>query len=308
MSGRPVFLLIGANGQVGQELAACFQPFGRVVMATRSGRLPSGAACERFDYARSEESIEIVRRIDPDLVLNAAAYTAVDRAEDEPESARAANALGPGMLAAACADQGSHLIHFSTDYVFDGTGTQPRGEDEPTRPLSTYGATKLEGERLVRASGCRYWIFRTSWVYGSRGHNFLLTMLKLANQRKDLRIVEDQIGAPTPARLIANAVLGCWIRGGHDSGTWHLACTGETSWKGFASAIFEGAHAAGLTEAIPDLKGIPTADYPTKATRPLNSRLSCARLLTDFGIQLPDWKIALDLVLGDLSASRSSLA
>jgi dTDP-4-dehydrorhamnose reductase len=297
-------LLLGANGQVGHELRRSLAPLGEVVATTRSGELPDGGACEAADLAAPASLPPLVARIAPDLVVNAGAYTAVDQAEKEPELAHRVNADAPAALAAACAARGIGLVHFSTDYVFDGAGTRPYREDDPTAPLGAYGASKLAGEHAVRGSGAAHKIFRLCWVYGPRGRNFLLTMLRLAGERDVLRVVADQVGAPTPARWIADATAVAIARRPELSGTWHLAAGGETSWHGFASAIVEGAARRGLIAAAPRVEAIATAEFPTPARRPAYSVLDTARLAGDFGVSPAVWQDGLAQTLDGLAKAE----
>jgi len=294
-------LLLGANGQVGDALRTRLAPLGDVVPATRSGRLPDGTACERADLLEPASLPALLDRVAPDRVLNAAAYTAVDRAEDEPDAAFRINAEAPGVLARACADAGIGLVHFSTDYVFDGSGRRPWREDDPTGPLGVYGASKLAGEQAIRDAGGAHQIFRLCWVYGPRGHNFLLTMLRLARERGHLRVVDDQRGTPSSALRIADAVAGALRHGPDKVGTWHLAAGGECSWFGFASAIFEAALARGLLSVRPTLEPIASADFPTRARRPAYSRLDTRAFERDFGVPPGDWREGLDEVLDALA-------
>ncbi len=290
-------LLLGANGQVGHALRRELAPLGEVVCTTRSGALPDGGSCEVADFDRPDMLPGLVERLSPDVVVNAAAYTAVDRAEEEREAAFRANAEAPGALAAACARRGALFVHYSTDYVFDGSGTRPRREDDPTAPLGVYGASKLAGEDAVRGSGARHMIFRTAWVYGAHGHNFMRTMLRLGAERDELRVVADQIGTPTPARLIAAATADALSTRPDASGLWHLTANGGTSWHGFAEAIFAGAVERGLLARAPRVLPITTGEYPTPARRPAYSRLDTARFQADFATTLPQWSDALDAVL-----------
>ena len=294
-------LLLGANGQVGDALRTALAPLGEVIPATRSGQLPDGGACEVADLSAPETLPALVARIAPDRVVNAAAYTAVDRAEDEPALAFRVNAEAPGVLARACADAGVGLVHFSTDYDFDGQGERPWREQDPTGPLGVYGASKLAGEQAVREAGGAHQLFRLCWVYGPRGQNFLLTMLRLARERGHLRVVDDQRGTPTSALRIASAVAGALRAAPDRSGTWHLAAEGECSWHGFAAAIFEGAVARGLLPAAPVLEPIGSAEFPTRARRPAYSRLDTAAFRRDFGLHLGDWREGLDEVLDALA-------
>ena len=290
-------LLLGANGQVGHELRRALAPLGEIVCTTRSGMLDDGVDCEAADFDDPTSLGPLVAHIEPDVVVNAAAYTAVDRAESDRDAAFRANAAAPGELARACAARDALLVHYSTDYVFDGTASQPYREDDPVAPLGVYGESKLAGEQAVRASGARHMIFRTAWVYADRGRNFMLTMLRLAAERDELRVVADQVGTPTPASLIADTTATLLGRGFAGSGLWHLTAQGETTWHGFAEAIVERAHALGRLGRRPRIVPIATADYPTLAPRPGYSRLDCSRLERKTGIALPDWKTALAAVL-----------
>ena len=283
-------LLIGADGQVGYELLARLGPLGEVVPTTRSGRLPDGAACAGLDLLDHARLQATVSEKGIGLVVNAAAYTAVDRAESERDIAFAVNAGAPRVLATECAQRGIPLVHFSTDYVFPGTGDRPLREDDPVGPLSVYGASKLAGEEAVRAAGGPHKIFRLCWVYGPRGRNFFLTMLRLAAERDELRVVADQFGCPTPAAWIAKAVAQAVEVGSDLSGTWHLASDGQASWHGFAEAIMDGAFERGRLAKRPTIYAISTAEYPTPARRPGYSVLDCGRFEEDFGFRLPPWR------------------
>lgn len=294
-------LLLGANGQVGRELRRSLSRQGELVSATRNGGLIDGAVGEVADFDRPESLRALIDRVQPQVVVNAAAYTAVDRAEDEQEAAFRVNAEAPRVIAEACAQHDTLLVHYSTDYVFDGTATCPYREDDPTSPLGVYGASKLAGEQAIQTSGARHLIFRTAWVYAAHGQNFLRTMLRLAAERDELRVVADQVGTPTSAGLIADVtadVLGLPLPG---SGVWHLTAAGQTSWHGFAESIVERAFALGLIGKLPRVTAITTADYPTPARRPPSSSLDCRRLQQDFGIQLPQWQHGLDEVLGEIA-------
>jgi len=290
-------LLLGANGQVGHELRRALAPLGELVCTTRDGRLADGAACETADFDAPGSLPALVARVAPDIVVNAAAYTAVDRAESERDAAFRANAEAPAALATACVRHDALLVHYSTDYVFDGTGTRPYREDDPVAPLGVYGESKLAGEDAILASGARHMIFRTAWVYADRGSNFMLTMLRLARERDELRVVADQVGTPTPAAVIADTTATILDRPFAGSGLWHLTARGETTWHGFAQAIFKRAHALGRIERLPRILPIATVDYPTPARRPAYSRLDCSRLERDMGIRQPDWETALAAVL-----------
>lgn len=288
-------LLTGVNGQVGHALQKAFLKdisfAGIVVSLDRS----------QLDLTDQDAIRHAVQTIQPDLIINPAAYTAVDRAESEPELAYAVNATAPKVLATEAAKVGARLIHFSTDYVYAGSKAGAYVEDDVTQPLSVYGKSKLAGEEAIRSAGLQHLIFRTSWVYGAYGKNFLNTILRLAAERDELRIVADQFGAPTSSTSIANAVLsviGNW-QGTH-TGTYHMVNAGRTSWHGFAMAIVEEYNRIQMAHGLPPLKAsaenihaISTLDYPTPAVRPANSCLDCTKLARDFSITLPDWHLAL---------------
>lgn len=297
-------LLLGANGQVGTECRRSLSKLGELVCATRNGTLADGTRCEVADFDHPHALAELVRVIEPDFVVNAAAYTAVDKAESEPESALRANTEAPKVIAEACSDIGAYLIHYSTDYVFDGNGSLPYSPDEATAPLGVYGASKLAGEDAIRASGCDHAILRTAWVYASHGKNFLLTMLRLAHEREELRVVGDQIGTPTPAALIADVTARIVNAPDRKTGLWHLTPHGQTSWHGFAEAIVEGAFARGLLAKKPVVTAITTADFPTPAKRPAWSVLDNASLERDWDIRLPDWRAGLASVLDEMKAGH----
>lgn len=293
-------LVFGGNGQVGQELLRALAPLGKVVATTRSGTLPDGSTCETADFGLPDSLPALLDRLQPSVVVNAAAYTAVDRAEQEVDAAFAANAQAPGVIARWCAAHGVPFVHYSTDYVFDGQGTAPYREDEPTAPLGVYGTSKRDGEEAVRAAGGRHLIFRTAWVYASHGANFLCTMLRLGAERDALRVVADQIGTPTPAALIADVTAMALQRSPSLSGTWHLTANGQTSWHGFAEAIFAEALALGVLERVPAVEEITSADYPTPARRPAWSVLDNRGLQDALGIRLPDWRQGLHAVMRQL--------
>lgn len=307
---RPVpmrILILGGNGQVGTELRRALAPLGEVLIATRSGRLDDGTACLVADFDAPDSLPAMVETAAPDMVFNAAAWTAVDLAERQPEAAFRANAQAPGTLARACAARGVPFVHYSTDYVFDGSGGRPYREDAPTAPLGVYGASKLAGEDAVRAAGGAALIFRTAWVYAEHGRNFLRTMLRVGAEREHLRVVADQAGTPTPAALIADVTAAVATQviaaepAARPAGVWHLTAAGLTSWHGFAEAIFVEAVSRGLLARAPSVEAIATADYPTPARRPAYSCLDTARLRADFGIALPDWRIALAEVMDRLA-------
>ena len=294
-------LLFGASGQVGAELRRSLAPLGEVVLTTRSGMLDDGAACEVADFASPDSLADLVARIAPDAVVNAAAYTAVDRAEDDHAAAFRVNAEAPRAIAAACAKRNALLVHYSTDYVFDGSGKRPYREDDATAPLGVYGASKLAGEHAVRDSGARHFIFRSAWVYAAHGKNFLLTMLRLAKERDELRVVADQVGTPTSAELIAYATATA-IRSPRGSGLWHLTASGQASWHEFAEAIMREAHALGLIARVPRIVPIATADYPTRAARPAYSVMDNSAFQRDFGIELANWYEGMVQVLDELAS------
>ncbi|MGV7186649.1 dTDP-4-dehydrorhamnose reductase [Xanthomonas axonopodis] len=294
-------LVIGANGQVGTELLRVLAPLGTVVAASRSGQLADGLSCERIDLDELASLDLALNRVRPALVVNAAAYTAVDRAEQERDAAFRANAEAPGVIAQWCARADVPLVHYSTDYVFDGQGKRPYRPDDATAPLGVYGQSKLAGEQAVQAAGGRHLIFRTAWVYAAHGHNFLRTMLRVGAEREVLRVVADQIGTPTPAALIADITAHALRQPGEPSGLWHLTAAGQTTWHGFAEAIFAQARARGLLARTPRVEAIGTADYPTPATRPAYSRLDTHSLQDTFGVRLPDWQDGLSQVLDTLA-------
>lgn len=293
-------LLFGGNGQVGTELRRSLAPLGEVIVTTRSGELNDGI-CEAADFDHPATLAPLIDRIGPDVVVNAAAYTAVDRAESEPAAAYRANAQAPDLIAQACARRNAMLLHYSTDYVFDGRGTRPYREDDPTAPLGVYGASKLAGEQAIQASGARHLILRTAWVYAAHGSNFLRTMLRLAAERDELRVVSDQIGSPTSASLIADVSANVLARGPSCSGVWHLTAAGQTSWHGFAEGIVDTAHDMGLLATRPRVVPIATTDFPTCAARPGYSVLDCSRLPAEIGIQLPNWHDELGKVLAKIA-------
>jgi dTDP-4-dehydrorhamnose reductase len=290
-------LLFGGNGQVGTELRRSLASLGTVVATTRSGMLADGAPCELADFDAPDTLGRLVERVRPDVVVNAAAYTAVDRAEDDVAAAFRANADAPAAIARACAARDVRLVHYSTDYVFDGHATRPYREDDPVAPLGVYGASKLAGEEAIRASGATHLIFRTAWVYAAHGSNFLRTMLRLARERDELQVVADQIGSPTPAGLIADLTARVLAGEPAGSGVWHLTSTGQTSWHGFAEAIMAAAHARGLVPRCPRVVPITTADYPTRARRPAYSVLDVTKLHRDFDLVPAAWQDGLGEVL-----------
>jgi dTDP-4-dehydrorhamnose reductase len=287
-------LLLGANGQVGWELRRALAPLGPVRALERA----------EADLADPDALSRAVREAAPSLIVNAAAYTAVDRAEEEEALARAINADAPGLLAEEAKRLGIALVHYSTDYVFDGAGDRPATESDFTAPLNAYGRTKLAGETAIRESGCAHLILRTSWVYSMRGANFLLTVKRLAAELEEMRIVADQTGAPTWARGIAGATALILARCGapgetgilaEKGGLYHLTASGETTWHGLAEAIVDWMRATGQPVRCKQVHPIPTSDYPTPARRPANSLLDCTKLRETFGIVIPNWRDQLDL-------------
>jgi dTDP-4-dehydrorhamnose reductase len=293
-------LLLGKNGQVGWELQRALAPLGELVALDFDSPGPLGA-----DFTNPASLVATVRVVRPDVIVNAAAHTAVDRAESEPDLARRLNAEAPAALAREAASLGAWLVHYSTDYVFDGSGDAARSEDAPTGPLSVYGRTKLEGEEAIRRSGCRHLLLRTSWVYGTRGDNFARTMLRLARERDRLSVIDAQIGAPTGAELLADVTAHA-IRAATArlelSNTYHLVASGETSWCGYARHVIEFARAAGtpLKVAADAIDAVPTSAYPLPAVRPKNSRLDTSRLRDAFGLTLPPWQAGVDRMLHEL--------
>ncbi|WP_110691970.1 dTDP-4-dehydrorhamnose reductase [Salinicola halophyticus] len=288
-------LILGGNGQVGHELQRTLAPLGKCVSPNRRS----------LDLQDAGAVSRLLDSLQPSLIANAAAWTAVDAAESSRDEAFRLNAALPAQLADYCASTSARLVHYSSDYVYPGDGEKPWLESSETGPLSIYGESKLAGDEAILASGADALIFRTSWVYSARGHNFLKTMLRLAREREALQIVGDQIGAPTPARLIAEVTLlsvRARMEGRLASGLYHLAPRGETSWHGFAQTIFRQAEAFGETLRVqPDrVVSIPTANYPTPARRPLNSRLALEKLEQALGITLPDWESQLELTLAEL--------
>lgn len=291
----------GTIGQVGGELVPRLAALGDLVAFGQT----------EADFTRPEALVAILRRERPQVVINAAAYTAVDKAESEPDLARLVNATAVEAIATEAARQDAVLVHYSTDYVFDGTKAGPYVEADVPRPLSVYGATKLAGDRGIAAAGGRHWIFRTSWVYASHGHNFVRTILRLAHDRDELRVVDDQFGAPTSAALIAD-VTAAFVGRMHgapvpETGIYHLAPHGVTSWCGFARHVLATARGQGVALRCPPERvvAITTAEYPTAAPRPANSRLSTAKLEAALGSRLPEWQDAVTTIVSDLTATRA---
>lgn len=290
-------LLLGKNGQVGWELQRALAPLGEVIALGSGDATPLDG-----NLLHADALAATVRHVRPNLIVNAAAHTAVDKAESEPDVAHAINAVAPGVLAREAAAVDAWLLHFSTDYVFDGRGTTPWTEEAPTAPCNVYGRTKLEGEEAIRASGCRHLIFRTSWVYAARGGNFAKTMLKLAASKDDLRVVADQHGAPTGAELLADVSAQAWrvaMSRPDIAGTYHVAASGETTWHGYARHVIEFARAAGQPIRVPAerIEDVPSSAYTTPAKRPTNSRLDTRKLTSTFDLTLPPWQRGVDRML-----------
>ena len=294
-------LLLGKNGQVGWELQRSLAPLGEVLALDRYSTTHCG------DLSQPEQLAQTVLDYRPDFIVNAAAHTAVDKAESEPELARCLNTDAPAALAKAAAQVGAWLVHYSTDYVFDGSGTHARQEGEGVGPLSVYGRTKHEGEQAIVASGCKYLIFRTSWVYAARGGNFAKTMLRLAQERDTLTVINDQHGAPTGADLIADVTAHAVRRvlntqSNSLGGVYHLVASGETTWHGYASHVIAQAKAMKpeLAWRATEVRPVPTSAFPTPATRPLNSRLCTEKLQQAFGLVLPPWQQGVDRMLAEI--------
>jgi len=292
-------LLLGKNGQVGWELQRSLAPLGEVLALDRHSTTHGG------DLSQPERLALTVRDYRPDVIVNAAAHTAVDKAESEPDLARCLNATAPAALAQAAAEIGAWLVHYSTDYVFNGQGELPWQEGDATGPLSVYGQTKLEGEQAIAASGCQHLIFRTSWVYAARGGNFAKTMLRLARERDRLTVINDQHGAPTGADLIADVTahaLRSVMQQPELGGLYHLVASGETTWHGYASQVIGQARhmQPELGLKVNDIAPVPTSSFPTPAQRPLNSRLNTDKLQQAFGLVLPPWQQGVDRMLTEI--------
>jgi len=294
-------LLLGKNGQVGWELQRSLAPLGELLALDRHSTDYCG------DLSKPDQLAQTVLAFKPDFIVNAAAHTAVDKAESEPELARLLNTDAPAALAKAAAQVGAWLVHYSTDYVFDGSGTHAREEGEGTGPLSVYGQTKLDGEKAIVASGCKYLIFRTSWVYAARGGNFAKTMLRLAQEREKLTVINDQYGAPTGADLIADVTAHAMRRVLNTqnisfSGVYHLVASGETTWHGYARHVIEQAKfiKSEVDWKVTDIAPVPTSAFPTPALRPLNSRLCTHKLQQAFGLVMPPWQQGVDRMLAEI--------
>jgi len=287
----PKILLFGRVGQVGWELRRTLAPLSQVTCVDYP----------EVDFTRAESVRGWIHHTKPDIIVNAAAYTAVDKAETDTALAMQINAEAPGVMAEEAKKLGALLVHYSTDYVFDGSKTAPYVETDAPGPLGAYGRTKLAGDQAIQQSGCNHFIFRLCWVYGSRGGNFMLTMMRLAREREKLRVVADQVGCPTTARMIAETTALALARGGSRetaerlSGTYHLCCAGQTSWHGFASAIIDLMPTE--EKKCREVEAIPSTEYPTPTKRPAYSVMSCGKLESAFGLRLPDWHDCLRLVL-----------
>ena len=289
-------LLLGKNGQVGWELQRSLAPLGEVLALDRNSTSHCG------DLSNLEGLADTVRVFRPDVVVNAAAYTAVDKAESDQSTANLINALAPEVLARACAAIGAYLVHFSTDYVFDGTGQKPWLESDATGPLNVYGHSKLAGEKGIAKQGAKHVIFRTSWVYGTEGGNFAKTMLRLAQEREKMAVINDQFGAPTGAALLADITALCLQRDHHLSGIYHLAAAGETTWHAYAKYVLQQAQSLkpSLKYTVKEVAAVATTEFPTPAARPLNSRLNCSQLENALQLKLPAWQTGVDAMLSKI--------
>ena len=292
-------LLFGKGGQVGWELQRSLLPLGELVALDFGSRELCG------DFTRLDGIAETVRMVAPDVIVNAAAYTAVDKAESEPEHVRIINALAPAALASEAAKLGAWFVHYSTDYVFDGSGDRPWAETDPVGPLSVYGSTKQEGEDAITGSGCRYLIFRTSWVFAARGENFAKKMLRLAQERERLTVVDDQIGAPTGADLLADVTAHA-VRMARQqrevAGLYHVVAAGETSWCGYARFVLDFARQTGIRLKVTpeDIVPVPASAFPSPARRPKNSRLNTRKLESTFDLKLPPWQTGVARMLTEI--------
>lgn len=294
-------LLLGKNGQVGWELQRSFAPLGELIALDRAGE--DGLCGDLTDLEGLRRTISIVK---PNIIINAAAYTAVDNAENDKVNTNIVNAQAPRVLAEEALKVGAWLVHYSTDYVFDGSGNNAWEEKDEPNPLSEYGRSKLEGERAIENSGCRYLIFRTSWVFGSRGKNFAKTMLHLATERQTLSVINDQVGAPTSAALLADCTAHALlkaIRNPELAGLYHLAASGQTTWYEYANLVIEHARNIGKELLVTEIKPIGTLEYPTPAKRPYNSRLSTAKFRDSFDLVLPKWQQGVIRMLDEINCN-----
>ncbi|MCB1593605.1 MAG: dTDP-4-dehydrorhamnose reductase [Gammaproteobacteria bacterium] len=288
-------LLTGADGQVGYELWRTLQHIGEVIPTTRLGKEVEGMPTIAMDLCNTEDIENKINTIQPDLICNAAAYTAVDNAESDKETAYKINAVAPEIFAKYAVITDTRVVHFSTDYVFSGQNKQPWKEDDECNPLGVYGETKLQGEQAIIDSGCQFMIFRTAWVFSYRGHNFVHSMINLAKQRDVLHIVDDQIGSPTSAESIATAVAMALLN--PVDGIYHITSSGKTSWHRFARRIIADAFELGLLDQQPSINAIPSSQYPTPAQRPSYSVLDCNKLFETFNIKMPNWQTSLQLCM-----------
>ncbi len=296
-------LLLGKNGQVGWELQRSLAPLGELIALDAHSQNHCGDLTDLIGLGKT------LRELAPDVIVNAAAYTAVDKAESEPELAQAVNAKALAVLAQAAKASGAWLVHYSTDYVFDGSGDAPWLESDVALPLSAYGASKLAGEQAVIEAGCKHLIFRTSWVYASRGRNFAKTMMQLAQQRDHLKVINDQVGAPTGADLLADVTahaLRAAVQNTHLSGLYHLAAAGETTWHAYATYVIERARQAGVAIKVAQsgIQEVPSSAFPTPAQRPLNSRLSTNKICAAFNLSLPSWQDGVGRMLSEVLENK----
>lgn len=292
-------LLLGKNGQLGWELQRSLSVLGELTVLDRLGQ--DGLCGDITDLEGLRTTIAILK---PDVIVNAAAYTAVDQAESEPKIANLINTQAPRVLAEEALKVGAWLVHYSTDYVFDGSGDEPWYESDNSEPLNQYGESKLAGERAIQSSGCKYLIFRTSWIYGNKGNNFAKTMLRLANERQTLSVINDQVGAPTSAALLADCTAHALLQAIHNpelAGLYHLAASGETTWYEYANFIIEHARNIGKELLVTEIKPVCTLDYPTPAIRPYNSRLKTTKFCKSFGLVLPEWQQGVIRMLDEIN-------
>lgn len=281
-------LLLGKNGQLGWELQRTLAPLAELIALDRLGEQGLCGDLQNLDGLR-----KTIATLQPDIIVNAAAFTAVDKAESEQELAQLINAQAPKVLAEEALKMGAWLVHYSTDYVFNGAGSEPWCEQDITEPLNQYGQSKLAGEQAIQNSGCKHLIFRTSWVYGSQGNNFAKTMLRLAGERQTLSVINDQVGAPTSAALLADCTAHALRLAIHNpllSGLYHLAASGQTTWYQYANLVIEHARMMGKDLQVTEIKPIASQDYPTPAQRPYNSRLNTTKFCDSFNLVLPDWQ------------------
>lgn len=292
-------LLLGKNGQVGWELQRSLAPLGELIALDRASEY--GLCGDLIDLEGLRTTIATLK---PDVIVNAAAYTAVDKAESEPSLAQLINTQAPELLAQEAAKIGAWLVHYSTDYVFDGSSNNTWDEDDKSNPLNEYGRSKLAGEQAIQNSGCKYLILRTSWVYGSKGNNFAKTMLRLASERQTLSVINDQVGAPTSAALLADCTAHALLKAIHNpqlTGLYHLAASGQTTWYEYAKFVIKYAQDIGQKLLVSEIKPISTLDYSTPAKRPYNSRLNTAKFCNSFGLVLPEWQQGVIRMLDEIN-------